>query len=82
MNKPIIIKRLTNNTKIYIKVDDEYFCVYQHDTYRVIYACDNKLRVFTDIYWRTRYTFEDHTDHCSMSSPLFIYAMTCTETWP
>jgi len=59
MNKPIIIKRLTNNTKIYIKVDDEYFCVYQHDTYRVIYACDNKLRVFTDIYWRTRYTFED-----------------------
>ena len=30
----------------------------------------------------TKCTLEDHSDHCSMSSPLSIDAMTCTETWP
>ena len=59
MSKPVIIRRMTNNTKIFIKIDDEYFCVYEHDTFRTIYACDNKLRVFKDIFWRTRYTFEE-----------------------
>ena len=55
MTKPIIIKRLVNTSRVFIKIDDEYFCVYDNDSHRCIYACDNKLRVFTDIYWITRY---------------------------
>ena len=58
MSKPVLIKRQTNKSRIFIKLDDEYFCVYEHDTFRTIYACDNKLRIFKDIHWRTRYTFE------------------------
>lgn len=59
MSKPVIIRRMTNHTRIFIKIDNEYFCVYDHDVYRTIYACDYHLRVYTDIYWRTRYTFDE-----------------------
>ena len=57
MIKPTVIKRYM--ARVFVKVDDEYFCIYEYHTYRCIYACDDKLRVYTDMYWQTRYTIDE-----------------------
>ena len=57
MSKPVIVKQFS--ARVFVKIDDEYFCIYEYDTYRCIYACDDKLRIYTDIYWQTRYTIDE-----------------------